>query len=239
MEVQHDKNRFAESIWVAALPVLYLWIVKLIEVKFSLNLSGYGIYPRKFASLPGILATPFIHADFMHLISNSFPLLILGASIRYFYKEVFYRVVLIVYILSGTGVWLFARDAWHIGASGVVYGLAGFLFFSGFFRKAPRLIGLSLLVIFLYGGMIWGIFPIYRDISWEAHLAGAASGLLCAFLFRHIGPQRTVYEWEEEEENQSDSPFDEDIERTEDDFGKQSPDKPDEHDQKEQFKNLS
>ncbi len=84
MEHQSDKNRFTESIWVAALPVLYLWIVKLIEVKFSLNFSDYGIYPRKLASLPGVLSTPFIHADFMHLVSNSFPLLILGAGIRYF-----------------------------------------------------------------------------------------------------------------------------------------------------------
>lgn len=200
METQEDKNRLLNSFIAAVVPVLYLWIVKLVEIKFSFDFSDYGVYPRQWTGLSGILLSPFIHADFYHLFSNTVPLLLLGTGIRYFYKEVFFKVYLLVFLLSGICVWIFARPAYHIGASGVAYGLAGFLFFSGLFRKEPKLMGLSLLVVFLYGSMLWGVFPIYADISWEAHLSGALTGLLAAFVFRKIGPQRQEYEWEHEEE---------------------------------------
>jgi membrane associated rhomboid family serine protease len=101
-------------------------------------------------------------------------------------------------------VWLAGRDAWHIGASGLIYGLASFLFFSGIIRKYFRLVALSLLIVFLYGSMVWGIFPnIYKNVSWESHMLGFISGIILAVAYRKEGPQEPVYEWMEEEEEEA------------------------------------
>lgn len=184
--------------------VLALWVVKWVEIKYNISFADFGIYPRQMKGLPGIVAAPFIHSDLGHLLSNSFPLLITGTMLWYFFKDLAFRVILGVYILSGIGVWLFAREAYHIGASGVLYGLSGFLFFSGFFRRDHRLLGVSFLVLFLYGGLIWGMFPIIPEISWESHLTGAIIGAVFAFLLRNKGPQRVIYpiEMEEDEEDE-------------------------------------
>ncbi len=98
-------------------------------------------------------------------------------------------------------VWLWGREAWHIGASGLVYGLASFLFFSGIIRKYFRLIALSLLIVFIYGSMVWGLFPgVYKDVSWESHMLGFVSGVILAICYRKEGPQPPVYEWMDEDE---------------------------------------
>ncbi len=180
-----------------------MWLVKGIEIYYRLDLSFLGVYPRHIESLKGIITMPFIHADIKHLFSNSVPLLILGAVLIYFYKELALRVFLLIYFLHGTWLWLGGRENYHIGASGIVYGLSSFLFFSGIFRRDTRLIAISLLVVFLYGGLIWGMFPDFMgpSISWEAHLYGAVAGLLCAFVYRKEGPQRKQYDWETEEDN--------------------------------------
>lgn len=100
------------------------------------------------------------------------------------------------FFLTGILVWFGGREAWHIGASGLVYGLASFLFFSGIIRKYFRLVALSLLVVFLYGEMVWGIFPgVYKNVSWESHMLGFISGILLAIVYRKEGPQMPVYEW--------------------------------------------
>ena len=106
----------------------------------------------------------------------------------------------IIYILSGICVWLGGRESWHIGASGIVYGLASFLFFSGVFRRDANLLTIGIIVVFLYGSMFWGIFPLKPEISWESHLWGAVSGLALAFYYRHQGPVRPVASWENEPE---------------------------------------
>ena len=121
-------------------------------------------------------------------------------ALFYFYSEVAIRVFSVTYLLTGLLVWLWGRTAWHIGASGLIYGLASFLFFSGLIRRYFRLIALSLLVVFLYGEMVWGIFPgIYKEISWESHMLGFISGILLAVWYRKEGPQRPVYEWMEDD----------------------------------------
>lgn len=172
------------------------------EIKYFLDFSEYGILPRHVEGLVGILTMPFIHQDFNHLFSNSIPLIILGASLIYFYREASLKVFLLVYLLDGIWLWMGGRESYHIGASGIVYGLASFLFFSGIFRRYIRLMAISMLVVFLYGGMVWGLFPIFIGVSWEAHLFGALAGLLCAWVYRHEGPQRPVYEWENEDDEE-------------------------------------
>ena len=184
--------------------VFMMWLVKIIEVLFDLDLSNFGIYPLSLEGLPGILFSPFIHANFGHLFNNSLPLFFLGTALFYFYSDIAIRVSLWTYFLTGIFVWLAGRNAWHIGASGLIYGFASFLFFSGIIRKYFRLVALSLLIVFLYGSMVWGIFPnIYREVSWESHMLGFISGIVLAVWYRKEGPQQPVYEWldEEDEEN--------------------------------------
>jgi membrane associated rhomboid family serine protease len=184
--------------------VFILWIVKITEVLFNIDLSGFGIYPLEARGLPGILFSPFIHADFGHLFNNSLPLFFLGVALFYFYSEVAIRVFIWTYLITGVLVWMAGRDAWHIGASGLVYGLASFLFFSGIIRRHFRLIALSLLIVFLYGSMVWGIFPgTYRNVSWESHMLGFFAGIILSVLYRNKGLQRPVYEWMEEDEGEN------------------------------------
>jgi membrane associated rhomboid family serine protease len=181
--------------------IFFMWLVKIIEKLFDLDFSRSGIFPLTVKGLPGILFSPFIHADFNHLFNNSLPLFFLSLALFYFYSEVAVKVFLWTYFLTGLLVWIAGREAWHIGASGLVYGLASFLFFSGIIRKHFRLIALSLLIVFLYGSMVWGIFPgIYKNVSWESHMLGFFSGVFLSVWYRKEGPQQPVYEWMDEEE---------------------------------------
>jgi len=199
------RKKFLLSLIIPVTFVFLMWLVKIIEILFETDLSSFGIYPLSFKGLPGILFSPFIHDDFNHLFNNSLPLLLLSVALFYFYSEIALKVFAWTYVITGVLVWLGGREAWHIGASGLVYGLTSFLFFSGIIRKYFRLIALSLLVVFLYGEMVWGIFPgIYKNISWESHMLGFFSGIVLAIWYRKEGPQQPVYEWMEEEENEGD-----------------------------------
>ena len=187
------------SLIIPVIFVALMLLIKTIEILFEIDLSNLGIYPRTLKGIPGIFLSPLIHNDFTHLLNNALPLLLLSVALFYFYSEVAFRVFSVTYLLTGLLVWLWGRTAWHIGASGLIYGLASFLFFSGLIRRYFRLIALSLLVVFLYGEMVWGIFPgIYKEISWESHMLGFISGILLAVWYRKEGPQRPVYEWMEE-----------------------------------------
>jgi membrane associated rhomboid family serine protease len=195
------RKKLLLSLIIPGIFIFLMWLVKIIEVLFEVDFSGFGIYPLSLRGLPGIIFSPFIHSDFKHLFNNSLPLLLLSVALFYFYSEVALKVLFWTYILTGILVWLGGRSAWHIGASGIIYGLASFLFFSGIIRKYFRLIALSLLVVFLYGEMVWGLFPgIYKNVSWESHMLGFVSGIVLAIWYRKEGPQMPVYEWLEERE---------------------------------------
>lgn len=167
-----------------------IWAVKIVEWGLGLNLYFLGIFPLHTKGLLGIISSPFVHSDFGHLMANSVPFLVLSWGIFYFYRPLSYRIFFLCYLTTNSLVWLGAREAWHIGASGLVYALASFLFFSGIIRNHYRLIAISFVVVFLYGGMFWGVFPILKDVSWEGHLFGAFSGLIYALAFRNDGPQK-------------------------------------------------
>ena len=195
------RKKLLLSMLIPGIFVFLMWLVKIIEVLFDLDFSGLGIYPMSARGLPGILFSPFIHAGFGHLFNNSLPLFLLGTALFYFYSEIAIKVSLWTYFLTGLFVWIAGRDAWHIGASGLVYGLASFLFFSGIIRKYYRLVALSLLIVFLYGSMVWGLFPgVYKNVSWESHMLGFISGILLAIWYRREGPQEPVPEWLDEDE---------------------------------------
>lgn len=198
-----EPRKILYSLIYPALFILILWIILVIGIVFDLDLGFLGIYPRKPSGLIGIVTAPFIHADAGHLFANSIPLFVLGGCMFYFYKEIAVNSLLLIYFVTGLWVWVGGRESYHIGASGVVYGLASFLFFSGIIRRDGRLLAITMLVTFLYGSMVWGIFPDFfpqRNISWESHLWGLVAGFIVAIYYRKQGPQRKKYEWELEEE---------------------------------------
>lgn len=185
-------------------PTVFVAIIGLIHFAgyvLDVSLVSYGVFPRKLSGLIGILTSPLIHADFKHLFNNSIPLIILGSALFYFYKEVAFKVSFWIYLMVGIWTWVSARESYHIGASGVLYGLFSFLLVSGFLRKNKNLISLSFTVIFLYGSLVWGIFPIDVKVSFEGHLWGFVAGIVLAFYYKRQGPQKTEYIWEEEEED--------------------------------------
>ena len=180
--------------------VLIMWIIKLIEWYFELTFFHYGVYPREFSGLKGVIFSVFIHQDFTHLINNTYPLILLGSMLFYFYKKIGVQIFLWLYFTTGIWLWAIGRPSFHIGASGLVYALASFIFFSGLIKKHTKLSAASLLVIFLYGSMIWGGLPIYKGVSWEGHLSGFLAGILLAIFYRNEGPKPKKYQWEIEEE---------------------------------------
>jgi membrane associated rhomboid family serine protease len=189
---------------IVAYPVLFLlllWAIRFMDQTFELNLVRLGIYPRRPSGLIGIIFSPLIHSNYMHLISNTIPLLFLGIIMFYFYRELAFPAFFWVYFSTGIWVWLAGREAYHIGASGLIYSFVCFLFYSGLFRRKRSLMAISMLMIFLYGSLIWGVFPFQEKISWESHLLGAVAGFIIAFFLRKEGPQREQFDWEKEDDN--------------------------------------
>ena len=164
--------------------VSVLWVVHLFQVATGADLGFLGIFPRHAWGLKGIIMAPLVHADWQHLFSNTIPLLMLTTTIYLFYSRVALRSFLMIYLLTGITVWLFARDVFHIGASGVVYGLVSFIFWNGIFRKSLQSIVLALIVTFLYSGYFAGILPNQEGISWESHLLGGLVGIFVAYYFK-------------------------------------------------------
>lgn len=203
MALKEEKRKLIRSTFVPALLVVMMWVVKLAEAVFSYRLSFLGVSPLTPEGLPGILLAPFLHGDWNHLMANTVPMLVLGSALFYFYRTIAFQVLFLTTLLTGLWVWLGAREATHIGASGLIYGLSAFLLVSGLIRRHPRLMALSMVVVFLYGGMIWGVFPEFfpeKNISWESHLAGLVAGLVLAIYYKAEGPQKPKYSWDYEEE---------------------------------------
>ena len=184
--------------------ILFLWLIHFLNFYFVLNLYELGIFPRSLEGMLGIIFSPLIHSssDHNHIINNSVPFLILSWALFYFYSPVAWRVLFFSWVFTGLLVWFFARDAYHIGLSGVIYSFLFFLFFSGVFRKDTRLLTVALLVVFIYGSMVWGIFPYDWRISFESHLSGSIVGLFLSIIFKKqkASFKKVKTQWEIEEE---------------------------------------
>jgi len=162
---EHGRRRLVTALIPPVLVVSVLWIVFAFDRVYNLDLYRFGVYPREAKGLVGIVVSPFVHDDLEHLFNNSAPIMVLGWLLVYFYPKATGRVVLASWMLGGLWVWLTARDSYHIGASGIIYGMAAFLFFSGLLRRRIALMAVSLIVVFLYGSMVWGVLPIQPRIS--------------------------------------------------------------------------
>lgn len=205
---QQNQLKFSPEVFgYPLLFVLVLWIVYWSEARFNINFNPYGIYPRTVSGLRGIIFSPFIHGSLKHLFNNSVPLFVLTAALFYFYRDIRWKVLLLGLLFTGIATWAIGRPSLHIGASGVVYLLASFLFFKGIFSKQYQLTALALAVVFLYGGMLWYVFPVNPDISWEGHLSGFFVGLVFAFLFKGNPIERKKYEWERDDYVPENDPF--------------------------------
>lgn len=166
--------------------IILLWSIHIAKVVWKLNLGQYGVFPRAVDGIKGIFLSPFIHGDFEHLFSNSFPVFFLTFMISYFYRKISVASIFLIYLLTGISVWLFGREVYHIGASGVAYGMVSFVFWSGLFRRNVKSIVLALVVLFLYQGYFLGIIPNQEGISWESHLLGAIVGIVVSFIFKGV-----------------------------------------------------
>ena len=200
--------KFTNSVVVAPLiGVILIWAVFWLELRFHMNLNEYGVLPRTLKGLRGVIFSPFIHGSVEHLYNNTIPLAVLTASLFYFYKKISLKVLLYGVLLSGILTWLIGRTSYHIGASGIIYVLASFTFFKGIFSKYYRLVALSLIVVFIYGSLLWYIFPIKDEISWEGHLGGFITGLLLAIFLKTETPSPKKFDWEHENYNEEADDF--------------------------------
>lgn len=201
----HARANFRSAATIALVFVAALWIIHLLNWGFDLELARFGVRPRDWAGLPGVLLAPLLHGGFPHLLANSLPLLVLGTAMLHLYPHAAGIVLPAVYFGPGIAVWLTARESVHIGASGLVYGLVTYVFVAGMLRRDRRALAASLLVAFMYGALAWGVLPIQPGVSWETHLAAAVIGVALAVALRHRDvPPRRRYDWEDEPEEAAD-----------------------------------
>jgi membrane associated rhomboid family serine protease len=205
-----NQQSFKYSTGVVAYPmffVMLIWIVFWLQVRFFPIIKTFGIVPETIKGLRGIFFSPFIHSDIEHIYHNTIPLFILSMALFYFYRPIAWKVLLYGILISGLITWLIGRPANHIGASGLIYVLVSFIFFKGIFAKHYRLVALSLLVVFLYGSMIWYVFPVKEGMSWEGHLGGLITGLLFAIIFRKAIAKPETYVWQQPNYNEEEDEF--------------------------------
>ncbi|ALJ06154.1 hypothetical protein APS56_13895 [Pseudalgibacter alginicilyticus] len=204
------KQHFKFTTGVLFYPVLFvliIWLIFWFEVRFGYNFSKYGIYPQSLKGLRGIIFSPFVHGSITHIYHNTVPLFVLSMALFYFYRSIAWKILFLGILISGFLTWCIGRPSYHIGASGLIYVLVSFTFFKGVFAKHFRLIALSLLVVFLYGSMIWYTMPIEQGISWEGHLSGLITGFIFALFFRKSIAKPKKYRWEQPDYNEDDDPF--------------------------------
>lgn len=205
-----QSSPFVFTTGVIGFPILFvllIWIVYWVEIRFGVNFNSFGVRPGEISGLRGVVFSPFIHSGIKHLFNNTVPLFVLSMALFYFYREISWRVLLIGLFATGVLTWIIGRPSNHIGASGVIYMLAAFLFWKGVFSRYYRLIALSLIVVFLYGGMLWYVAPIEPGISWEGHLSGLISGFVLSLIYKKKIARTPKYEWQKPDYREEDDAF--------------------------------
>lgn len=195
-----ERKRFIYSLVFPGFFLFLLWAVKIFEITMELSFVEGGVYPRSWTGLKGIIFSPLIHSDWKHLTDNSMPAFFLSLALFYFYRDIAYKIWGLLYLVAGVLLWAVGRQAYHIGASGLIYGLATFLFLSGVIRRVRSLMAISLLVVFWYSGMVWGLLPFDFEVSFEAHITGALTGIVLAVFYRDQGPEPERSSLDDEED---------------------------------------
>lgn len=193
------QRSFGLAIRVTLAFLILIWLIFGLQWLTGLDLLRFGLRPRDPAGLIGLLTTPLLHASLAHLVSNSLPLFVGGVALLFLYPNSSLRVLPLLYIGSAALAWTFARPSVHIGASGLVYGILTYVFVAGIVRRDVRSVGVSLMVWFFYGSMVWGVFPVVPRMSWELHASGLVLGAVLAYVYRGWDrPPLKTYEWEDE-----------------------------------------
>lgn len=168
---------------ILAVLIILFWSLEGVDWILGNRLDGFGIRPRSTAGLRGILAAPFLHVGFSHVAANTVPFIALGWFVMLRGIRTFFAVSVISSVIGGLGVWFIgASGSVHLGASIVIFGYFGYLLFNSIFERSLQAMTLMLLAVLLYGTMIWGIFPLQVQVSWEGHLFGFIGGILSAWL---------------------------------------------------------
>jgi membrane associated rhomboid family serine protease len=202
-----SKRNFKLAVYLALAFVAAVWLVFVVDFIFQLHWVQYGLFPRRISGLSGVLTVPFLHGSWSHIGSNTLPLLVGITSILFLYPNSSVWVFPSLYMGAPLLSWTFARPDIHVGASGLIYGLLAFVFFSGLLRRDVRSIGVSMLIYFLYGSAVYGVLPGQGRTSWELHLSGFVLGLILAWRFRSWDKTpRKRYDWEDEDEELADQP---------------------------------
>ena len=205
--MNEDRKKFLGSLAIPALLAAIMLTVKVIETAFGIDMSRWGITPQTAHGLIGVLTLPFLHGSWEHLLTNIVPVLVLGTALYYCYPTLANPVMLVTWIFSGLLTWCIGNpNSVHVGASALIYGLNFFLIVSGFIRHNRQLTVISLIMVFLYGGFIWGMIPALaklQNISWEGHLSGAIVGIALALILRKKGPQKEEHHWDDDQDDDS------------------------------------
>lgn len=167
--------------------VALIWFVEAVNFALGHTLASWGILPRSLSGLIGIPLAPFIHGGIWHAVSNTIPLLILGFLVLSGNRRLFWETTVNVTVLGGLLVWLFAREAYHVGASGLVFGFFGVIMGRAYFERSVTAIVIALVTAITYGGLIWGVLPLRGHISFESHLFGLIAGIIVVWLERKFG----------------------------------------------------
>ena len=203
---RRSRQNFSLAVRLSLAFVALIWLIFLIEWLTGYSLAGFGLRPREPMGLLGLITTPLLHGGLAHISSNSLPLFVGGVAILFLYPNSSLRVLPLIYVGSAALAWTFARPSVHIGASGLVYGILAYVFVAGILRRDIRSVGVSLMVWFFYGSMIWGVLPAGRSMSWELHATGLFLGVLLAVVYRHWDrPPLKRYDWEDEDDEPDDS----------------------------------
>lgn len=167
--------------------VFFMWLVYSVEMFYHVDLTWLGIRPRTLTGLIGIATGPLVHGNLRHLVANTVPLLFLGSVLFFWYPNLAGWVFTRCYLLTNLLVWVFSpRVSYHIGASGIIYGLAAFLILFGLLRRDFWSLLISIIVFAMYGGIFYGVLPVHPHVSWESHLAGAIVGFASAIQYRNL-----------------------------------------------------
>ncbi len=180
-------NRFQPVLILVAL----VWVVEVVNLFLGHRLVSFGILPRSFTGLIGIPLAPMLHSGIWHALSNTVPLLILGALTLAGGKRRFWETTVNVTLLSGALVWIFAREAYHVGASGLVFGYLGVILARAYIERSITTIAIAIVTVMAYGGLLWGILPLRSHVSFESHLFGLIAGIVVVWLDRKFSKSRT------------------------------------------------
>jgi len=191
-----DRSRMFDAIFVSLFLLVLCWSVFIMDEYLGYHLKQWGLKPRVLEGLRGIVTVHFLHGDLEHIAQNSLALFVLNSFLFYFYRSIALPVFFTLFFASPALLWFAGRDGNHIGASVLIYAEFAFLFISGLIRRNPLLLRVALVVVLYYGSLVWYVFPVDKKISWEGHACGFFMGIIAAFWWRNLGPQRKVYQFE-------------------------------------------